>query len=172
MNDRPRPAPAGTPIWFHALLALAALFVWWSSKPLPQVVATHFGPGGQANGYMSHTTYVRFMLGFVVLLPWLVNFAMGRVLASTGARINLPNREHWLSEPERAVTVDFLLRHMRYFGVMLVAFLCAVHSLVVKANAVTPPALDNTRFSIALGAYLLVVVMWIVALRRRFRRPS
>ena len=172
MNDRPPPAAAGTPIWFYGLLALAALFVWWSSTPLPQVVATHFGLGGQANGFMTHTTYVRFMLVFVVLLPWLVNFAMGRVLASPGARINLPNRDHWLSDQQRAATVDFLLRHMRYFGLMLVAFLCAVHSLVVKANTATPPALDNTRFSIALGAYLLVVVMWIVALRRRFRRPA
>lgn len=170
MNDRSPPAAAGTPLWFYGLLALAALFVWWSSTPLPPVVAAHFGPGGQANGFMTHTTYVRFMLAFVVLLPLLVNFAMGRVLASPGARIKLPNRDHWLSDQQRAATVDFLLRHMRYFGLMLAAFLCAVHSLVIKANAATPPALDNTRFSIALGAYLLVVVMWIVALRRRFRR--
>lgn len=172
MIDRSPRASTGTPLWYYGLLAIAALYVWWSSAPLPQVVATHFGPSGAANGYMTHTAYVRFMLGFVVLLPWLVNFVMERALASPRARINLPNRDHWLSDPQRAQTVDFLLRHMRYFGLMLVAFLCAVHSLVVKANSAMPPALDNTRFSIALGAYLLVVVMWIIALRRRFRRPA
>ncbi len=156
---------------FLGVLALAALFLWQTSRALPEVVATHFGPGGEANGYMPHTLYVRFMLGFVVLLPWLVNLAMERILASPRASINLPNRDLWLSESQRATTVAYLLRHMRYFGMMLTVFLCCVHLLVVKANAVAPPALDNMRFSIALGAYLLVIVIWIVALRRRFRRP-
>lgn len=169
-SDRSPPASPRSSLWFLAVLALAALYVWWSSSPLPQVVATHFGASGLANGYMSHTTYVRFMLGFVVFLPWLVNFAMERVLASPGARINLPNRDHWLSDSQRASTVDYLMRHMRYFGLMLAAFLCGVHALVVKANALTPPMLDNTRFSVALGIYFLAVVVWIVALRRRFRR--
>ncbi|MGH8252966.1 MAG: hypothetical protein ACRES2_02930 [Steroidobacteraceae bacterium] len=154
-HSPPTPTPTGTPLWFLGLLALAALYVWWSSTPLPLVVATHFGAGGQANGYMTHTTYVRFMLGFVVFLPWLVNFVMARVLAS-----------------QRATTVEFLLRHMRYFGLMLVAFVCSMHALVVKANAASPPTLDSTRFSVALGAYMLVVVLWILALRRRFRRPA
>ena len=152
-------------------LALAALFIWRTSERLPAVVATHFGPTGEPNGYMTHATYLRFMLAFVVLLPWLVNFALERILSSPNARINLPNREHWLSEAQRGQSVEFLLRHMRCFGLLLAAFLCGVHWLVVSANAVAPPVLDNTRFGIFLGAYLLAVVVWIIALRRRFRRP-
>ena len=153
-------------------LALAVLFIWRTSRSLPPVVATHFDTGGEANGYMAHAFYVRFMLAFVVLLPWLVNFAMERILASPRASINLPNRDHWLSAAQRAPTIEYLLRHMRYFGLMLAAFLCGVHWLVVSANAAVPPALDNKRFSIALGAYMLAIVLWIVALRRRFRRAS
>lgn len=152
-------------------LALAALFVWRTSERLPAVVATHFGPAGVPNGYMTHSFYLRFMLAFVLLLPWLLNFALERILASPSARINLPNREHWLSEAQRSQTIGFLLRHMRYFGLLLALFLCGVHWLVVSANAVVPPMLDNTRFGIFLGAYLLAMVAWIVALRRRFRRP-
>lgn len=153
-------------------LALAAMFVWRTSARLPAVVATHFGPAGVPNGYMTHAFYLRFMLAFVVLLPWLVNFALERILASPSARINLPNREHWLSDAQRSQTIGFLLRHMRYFGLLLAVFLCGVHWLVVSANAAVPPALDNTRFSVFLGAYLLALVAWIIALRRRFRRPA
>jgi hypothetical protein len=156
---------------FLAPLALAALFVWQTSARLPALVATHFAPSGEPNGYMPHALYLRFMLAFVVLLPWLVNFALERILASPSARINLPNREHWLSDAQRSQTVEFLLRHMRYFGLLLAAFLCGVHWLVVGANAAAPPALDNTRFGIFLGVYLLAVIVWIVVLRRRFRRP-
>ncbi len=152
-------------------LALAALFVWRTSANLPAVVATHFGPAGEPNGYMTHAFYLRFMLAFVVLLPWLVNLALERILASPNARINLPNREHWLSDNQRGQTIGFLLLHMRYFGLLLAAFLCGVHWLVVSANASVPPALDNTRFGMFLGVYLLAMVVWIVALRRRFRRP-
>ena len=61
---------------------------------------------------------------------------------------------------------------MKFFGVMLAAFLCVVHALVVSANSVLPPALDNVRFGAGLGAYLLTLVVWIVALRRRFRRAG
>ena len=152
-------------------LALAALYVWSSSRALPPVVATHFGADGTANGYMTRTVYVRFMLAFVVVLPWLVNFGMERALAAPGARINLPNRDHWLSPAQRDSTIAYLLRHMRYFGLMLAAFLCCMHWLVLGANAYEPPALDSTRFSTALGAYMLVIVVWIVTLRRHFRRP-
>ena len=152
-------------------LALAALYVWHAGAGLPAVVATHFGAAGEPNGYMPRALYLRFMLAFVVLLPWVVNFALERILALPNARINLPNREHWLSAAERGATVAFLLRHMRYFGLLLAAFLCGVHWLVVRANAAVPPALDNRRFGIFLGAYLLAVVLWIIALRRRFRRP-
>jgi len=157
---------------FLGPLALAALFVWRTSERLPAVVATHFGPTGEPNGYMTHSLYLRFMLAFVVLLPWLVNFALERILSSPNARINLPNSEHWLSDGQRSQTIDFLLLHMRYFGLLLVVFLCGVHWLVVSANAVVPPALDNTRFGVFLGAYLLAVIVWIIALRRRFRRPG
>jgi Protein of unknown function (DUF1648) len=156
---------------FLGALALAALFIWRTSARLPAVVATHFGTAGEPNGYMTHTFYLRFMLAFVVLLPWLVNFALERILASPNARINLPNREHWLSDTQRAQTIEFLLRHMRCFGLLLAAFLCGVHWLVVSANAAVPPALDNTRFGVFLGAYLLAIVVWIIGLRRRFRRP-
>jgi hypothetical protein len=156
---------------FLGPLALAALFVWQTSARLPAVVATHFGATGVPNGYMSHAFYLRFMLVFVVLLPWLVNFSLERILSSPNARISLPNRAHWLSDAQRSQTIDYLLRHMRYFGLLLAVFLCGVHWLVVSANAVVPPALDNTRFGIVLGAYLLAMVGWIIALRRRFRRP-
>ena len=157
---------------FLVPLALAALFVWRTGADLPAVVATHFGAAGEPNGYMTRTLYLRFTLAFVVLLPWLVNFSLERIHASPNARINLPNREHWLSAAQRDSTIEYLLRHMRYFGLLLAAFLCGVHWLVVRANATVPPSLDNRRFGIFLGAYLLAVVLWIIALRRRFRRPA
>ena len=74
---------------FLLLLGVAALFVRQTSRDLPPLVATHFGAGGAANGFMSREFYLRFMLAFVVLLPWLVNFAFERILRSPNARPTL-----------------------------------------------------------------------------------
>jgi hypothetical protein len=40
---------------FFLVLAVAALFVIRSGGTMPDVVATHFGPSGAANGFMSRS---------------------------------------------------------------------------------------------------------------------
>ena len=159
-------------ISFYLVMALAALFVVRTGGTLPDVVATHFGPSGAANGFMPRPLYVRFMLIFVVLLPLALNFLIGRVLKLPNTRINIPHREYWLAPERRADTVERLRRHMNFFGVLLAAFLCYVHWQVVQANTHSPPVLDNGRFSTGLAAFMVALVVWIVVLRRNFRPPQ
>ena len=156
---------------FFLVLAGAALFVTQTGQTLPDIVATHFGASGAANGFMTRSFYVRFMLVFVVLLPLSLSFLINRVLRLPNTRVNIPNREYWLAPERRAGTVELLRRHMRFFGVLLVAFLCYVHWLVVQANRVAPPTLDSSRFTGGLAAFMVALISWIVVLRRNFRRP-
>jgi uncharacterized membrane protein len=159
-------------IAFFLVLAVAALFVIRSAGTMPDVIATHFGPSGEANGFMSRTFYVRFMLVFVVLLPLALNFLINRVLSLPNTRINIPHREYWLAPERRGDTVERLQRHMKFFGVLLAAFLSYVHWQVVQANTRSPPALDNLRFSTGLATFMAALVTWIVILRRDFRPPQ
>ena len=46
---------------FLVSLVAAAVFVWLTSAALPPVVASHFGPGGVANGFMGRGMYTTFM---------------------------------------------------------------------------------------------------------------
>jgi hypothetical protein len=57
------------PLRFSFVVACAAAFVWSSGGELPNLVASHFGASGVADGLMPHGVYVSFMLGFVVGLP-------------------------------------------------------------------------------------------------------
>ena len=159
-------------IAFYLSLAAAALFVIRTVNALPDLIATHFGPSGEANGHMARAFYVRFMLIFVVLLPLALNFLIGRVLKLPNTRINIPHREYWLAPERRADTVGRLQRHMQFFGVLLAAFLCYVHWQVVQANLRSPPVLDNVRFSTGLATFMAALVTWIVILRRDFRPPQ
>lgn len=153
-------------------VAAAAIFVMVSSRSLPSVVASHFGPGGAANGFMPHKLYVRFTLAFVVLLPLLMNFVAGAVARLPEKLVNIPHRHFWLAPGRRAQAVAMLRGQMQLFAAMLAAFLCYVHWLVVRANASLPPVLDNKRFVAGMGVFMFALVAWIVAMRRKFRPPE
>ena len=154
------------------LLAAAALFVCVSTQVLPDTVASHFGAGGYANGFMSRAGYLRFMLVFVVLLPLGMVLLIDGVLRIRSVPINVPNAGYWLAPERRAYTVTLVRRQMRIFACLLVLFLCYVHWLVVRAHELSPPMLDQRLFTIGIGLFMLGAVSWIVLLRRSFRQPA
>jgi len=172
MKAAPRRAPTPgslTGMVLGLITALAALYVWTSGSALPELVAAHFGFSGMANGFMPRRDYLAFMMFVVVVLPLLMTAGMGPLLRMPGARINMPNRDYWLAPERRESTIALLLGQLRLLAIALVLFLSHVHGLVVSANRVVPPMLDNLRMVRALAVFLLFVIVWMVLLFRRFR---
>lgn len=155
---------------FLALILLAALFVWISSRSLPAVVASHFGISGHANRFMPRDAYVGLMLAAVMLVPLLLVALPTWAFRSPNAPINLPHRDYWLAPQRRAQTVATLSAQLVRFAILVLMFLCYVHWLVVKANQVTPPALASRWMVAGLAVFLLATLVWVVALVRRFGR--
>jgi len=153
---------------FLTLVACAAVFVWVSSQALPEVVASHFGASGSANGFMPRGFYVKFMLGFVVALPLILVWVPNFTFRHSRIRINLPHREYWLAPERRADTIEFLCRHSVRMGALLVVFLSYVHWLVVRANAVVPTNLSSSWFIGGLVAFVGCTVVWAWMLFGRF----
>ncbi|MGZ6375538.1 MAG: DUF1648 domain-containing protein, partial [Ktedonobacterales bacterium] len=79
---------------FILLLVASALFVWLTSASLPPVVASHFGASGVANGFMSRSVYLGFMLAVVVLVPTLVALSGQLARLLPASLVNLPNRQY------------------------------------------------------------------------------
>ncbi|WP_295392244.1 DUF1648 domain-containing protein [uncultured Thiodictyon sp.] len=154
---------------FLVIVIGAAAFVWFTSLGLPPRVASHFGAAGLANGFMPRDFYVRFMLGFVVVLPSVLVLLPAAGLRHPRARINLPNRDYWLAPARRTATVVALRAHMAYVGCLLAIFLCYVHWLVVRANALAPPHLSMPWFFGGLAAFAIATVAWALLLIRHFR---
>jgi hypothetical protein len=153
---------------FLVSIALAALFVWVSSRALPEVVASHFGVSGRANGFMSREAYVGLMLPTVVLVPLLLVALPTWAFRSPNARINLPHRDYWLAPQRRAQTVAILSTQSVRFAAMMLVFLCYVHWLVIKANQITPPTLAARWLVAGLAVFLLATLVWVISLIRRF----
>ena len=157
-------------ILFVLVLIVAPIVVWTTSAPLPATVATHFGRGGYANGFMSHDAYVVFMLGMSTLVPLIVVAATGLLPRLVTSQIKIRHREFWLAPGRREETLAFITSHGCAMGVLIAVFLLAMHLLVIEANERTPPHLDGYAFTVVLVAFLLLLAVAIGALVLRFAR--
>ncbi len=149
---------------------VAAAHIGWYYGALPERVASHFGPTGAADGWMSR-------LGFAVSYVGVVA-GMAALFGGTGwwlrhiptSMINLPHRELWLAPQRREETLRGLQRQMSAIGLATVGFLGVVFHLCLKAN------LDGTfrlgqGIVVALGLYLVLFVVWIIRFLIRYGRP-
>jgi hypothetical protein len=155
------------------MLALfAGAYVWVSGGSLPNMVASHFGPSGTANGFMARASYVHFMLVLIVALPVSLGLLPGLLLGLPGIRINLPNRDYWLAPSRRAATIAALQLQLTGFAILLLLFLTYIHWLTVRANQMTPPALPSDWFIGGLVTFVISLAVWLGAMMWRFRLPA
>jgi uncharacterized membrane protein len=152
------------------VLVLAGGFVWLTSGDLPSVVASHFGAGGNANGFMSKSMYTALMLAAVMAIPSLVGFSGQLVRVVPLQSVNLPNKEYWLAPQRRAATLESLSSLSGLFAIVLTFFMCFVHWLVVQANALQPARLSEGSLFAGLAGFGVITALWLVALFRRFSR--
>jgi hypothetical protein len=155
---------------FAAALFAAAWFVTTTTAGLGDPVATHFGPGNFANGWMSRDGYRTFMLVFTVLLPVLVVGTVGWLPRMMPARVSLPNPGYWLAAERRAATLDDIAARACILGCAIAAFVGGVHALVLEANAAVPPRLPGDGFAVLLVAFLAAFALWLGAFWWHYRR--
>lgn len=75
------------------LLAVLAAFVWFTSAALPEVVASHFGSSGAADGFMPRGVYIAVFLALIVGVPLLLAFLPGAVAGQGGRNLDIPDRD-------------------------------------------------------------------------------
>jgi uncharacterized membrane protein len=162
---RPRIVPPA----LLGLIACAAAFTWLVNQGLPDPVASHFGPAGEADAFMPRGQYIAIMLAVTVVAPLLIVVVVSYALSRPGARINVPNRDYWLAPERRGETIQFVKRQIALFATFLVVFLCYAQWLAARANALSPPNLDPGPFFAGLGIFMACTIVWVVRLVRHFR---
>jgi len=155
---------------FCVVLVAAGSFVWLTSDGLPPIVASHFGAGGVANGFMGRGAYTLLMLIVVIAVPMLIASSTVVVRILPPRLVNLPNKEYWLAPERRAASLEALGSLGLRFAVALAVFLCFVHWLVVQANSVQPPKLQEAWLFVGLAVFGAATLGWIYGVFRRFRR--
>lgn len=138
----------------------------------PEHVATHFGIGGQPDGWMSKEVSLGFFLVLKTMLFLLMWFTPVLVTRIPSRWVNLPNKDYWLTESRMPQTKAKMDRSMSEFGAAIMVFFIFVELVVLEANLFDPAQLDERIFLTAMGLYLAYVVVWTVRLYRGFRKPA
>jgi uncharacterized membrane protein len=154
---------------FMLCLSIAAIFIVATTGELPDHVASHFGPGNTANGFMTRGGYLVFMLAFALVLPIFVAAMVGLLPRVRTNSINIPHRAHWLEPKRREATLNALSAHGAWLGSLIALFIVAIHYVVLVANRISPPRLPADLFRILLIAFLVGIALWIGTLFLRFR---
>jgi len=155
-----------------ALLYGCFLGYWaWSGSQLPERVATHFGVGGEPDGWMTRSASQKSALVFgfafplfVVVLCYAARFLPERL-------INLPRKDYWLAPERRSETFNYLVGHSLWFACLAVCFVIWVQYSIVQANQRTPPHLVSAQDLSAAGLFMVGTAIWVLALVRHFHRP-
>jgi uncharacterized membrane protein len=160
-----------------SLIALAVLYFLFGillavgSVQLPERVASHFGFSGEANGWMSRSSYLVFMAIFGMIFPMLAPLAgllVGRLPVSS---INLPNKEYWLAPERRDATVAFLIAQLLRLGVLELGLVIVLHQLMIEANRQQPPRMSNVIWGV-LAVFVVFTLGWGWSLVRHFKLPA
>ncbi len=137
---------------------------------LPERVASHFGPSGDADGFLSRDNFLLLQWGltgfigaFFVGLPWLLRI-------TPPDAINLPNKDYWLAPERRVATLAFLDDRFFALGAATLALMAAVMQQIYIANLGGSVSLGNI-FWVYIAAYLIYTVVWTLTLTRRFSPP-
>ena len=134
------------------------------ANAMPNVMATHFGASGSANGWQTKGQF--FVLEIVLLgVCLLVGFVVPAIISAVPPElVNLPNKDFWLAPIRRDHTIAVIRIQMAWFACALLTFLIVVNQLVFNANQLVPHQLNAPQFTIALVAFLGFVAIWLVRL--------
>ena len=157
--------------WLLVALVLGGLaFIGMTATQLPPIVATHFGAGGAANGWMSRDGYTTFALLLTVLLPLVVFASVGWLPYRFERFVNLPHRDVWLGPAHRAETLAWLRAFGVGFALLMALLAIGLHAAILAAHAQSPPQLHEPAFIAGLVAFVAAVVGAVIAMQMRFRR--
>jgi uncharacterized membrane protein len=154
------------------LMAFGGAFIIYTARYLPDGVATHFNTAGRADGWMSRTLYTWFTLLLQIALPALIGYLVNTLPQRLSHWTNIPYREYWLAPERLNASVSFLAAQGYRLGCLIVMLTLGLHYVVLVANQQTPPLLPARTFLAVVGAFFIVLFLWVIKLFQRFSKPG
>jgi predicted Ser/Thr protein kinase len=154
-------------IVFGSCYSELLLYVNATHSQLPNRVATHFGPSGAANGWMTRQDHITLTcltpLGLIAVLALLLGFNM-----LNPQLVNIPNRDYWMAPERRRATMFILGGQNLLLGASITIFLGCIYWSILTVNQSIPPKLSGgTLFGPVVG-FVGLMALWGVGFATRF----
>jgi hypothetical protein len=159
-------------IFFLATFVANIVLTLVSWVILPDNVAIHFRGDGMPDGWAPIWFHVLIFLGIHLVLFVTVFFGSRLSVGLPARWANLPNKNYWLREENKARTQKILSSMMLEFGTAMFLFLFFVGILTTQANLSNPVRLDNALFWPAFILFMAFMGYWCIKLILLFRVPK
>lgn len=157
---------------FLAIVVVLSISWWRSYDPMPERMASHFNAAGVPNGWMPKNQFLLVNV-MVVLAAAFSGFYPARMIATLpSSKINLPNKEYWLSPAHSQETIAYFAQWFAWFGCALLLLLMLVMQLVIAANRSPTPTLPVGPVLTLVSGFLLFVMGASVGMVRRFSKTG
>ena len=152
------------------LVILSVIFIGqliYFYPQLPVTIASHFNASGQANDWMSKSSFYIFEV--ILLLFFLaIGLFLPRLLFSLpDSMINLPNKEYWLAPERRGQTLNSFGEIFSWLFVGVIGVFVAINQVVLQAN-VSHQDPSPIIFWTILGVFFTFDLILITSLVRKF----
>ena len=142
---------------------------------MPERMVTTWGLDGKPSGFMSPITSAVIMSVTVALTGAIilgVSFFMSFATLHMPESFNIPNRDYWLNEENRPITVRRICSNVELIGVGTMFFILFVNWELFRANQTVPPGKPSDMLTYAVGVLLAAITFDCVRMLRSFRLPK
>ena len=139
---------------------------------MPDKMATHFGSGGKANGWMTKDGFF-LMLGGLCFFITVLFALMPRLISMfPDSLINLPNKPYWMTPERRPKAMAILGRNMLWMANLVLALFLGMGYLTYKANLMPEPALDERLALFLMAGFMAGMLATVILLIVAYRVPK
>ena len=142
----------------------------FSFAQLPETVASHFGPSGAPNGWMSKQSFFAIYAVVIALASVVEIFPARSIANSSPARINLPHKEYWLAPERRASTFAYFEKFFAWYGCAFLVILVLIMGLAINANLNPPPHLPSGPTLAIIAGFVAFNIAAVIQIFVRFSK--
>lgn len=156
----------------YITLAICIFLQLYYFSEYPETVANHFGSGGMANGRMSNTSYLLISMA-VVFINSSIFLAIPYILKNVPVKyISFPKKAYWLAAERRESSITIISNWLFLYGIVTNIFFISVFHLVYMANQSHPPQLNESIFLALMSVYIVILLVWLIALFKKFSKTN
>ncbi|MBE0644988.1 MAG: DUF1648 domain-containing protein [Bacteroidetes bacterium] len=148
------------------LLILAAMLGIWYYPLMPERMASHFGAGGEANGWKDKDSFFILYSAMFVLIGGMFAGIARAIRMFPDSMINIPHKEYWLAAERRHESLDVMTGMMYHMGEATLVFILALMLLTFEANRNPDPVMGPVMGP---ASWVVIIVFLLVITWQSFR---